>query len=1073
MRLIVANFLIPATILSQVANAIDTVDYRNKNFQIKLSQDFIIKSSVVMHGKNKILHPLHVDDLNGILTLHDSVNFQPIIIEYKYLSDGLPKSVGPKWKRLNSINTNVDNKLEGIPKPINEQSTKNNTLFSSGTLFRNLRLSPLGSTEFDGGIQLQLSGEIVRGTMVSAVLTDQNIPIQPDGTTKDIEDLDNVHINISNEIFNLNAGDIDYVNGNINRKLVGIQNDFKSNGYTGSSVYANSKGTFKYTEFKGRDGDQGPYTLLGGTESRDIIILSGSEQVWVNGKMLTRGSNRDYIIDYSSGDITFTPKLIIDHDTDILVEYQYSNNLYKKTFIGANVNKKFRNSTFGFGLFNEDEVGYENNLSGIIKDSIVTSSSGSVQLSTVVLDSTGQYLLSDNILYYAPIPNNDKQNRYKVTFHFDANGSYVRKVSDLGKIFYEHKSEGNYEPTTEFYSPYRVFVSPKKHQYGFINYDYKINEKIDISGNFSTSIFNNNKFQKRENSIANSYYLGFKIDSLTFVKGDLDVEFRNWNRGNGYKSLGRENDVSYKRFWNLDSSISENINEIFLKTNYTFNHISESSINISKLDHKNNLSSKLDMKHKLLFKLLDESYLRILSVKRKGSFLKRTEGLLQYDKNYIKPYIFFINENTKNLISGKFLKTGVGIMMKNNDRKLNLELNYRDNQYEEVNNSGYDRSDDLISSIEYENIYSKYLKNNITYKKRIKRDLHSEKKLNYSLLDLKIGTLSKNKSTRWNVELRKEQTLANKVAVIYDSVGTGYGQYRFDKTFDTYIPDPNGAFISYNINTGERFINTNIYGSRNIYLDLDQLLPKSRVILKYNSRQDFQGTKPSLSRIFHPKIEDSSIVKSGIFDRLEILLPNFGRSKIWLDRNDLLNGIDPRGNERNNNRKFGLELNQVISKTYAIRYIATSTSFSFESKISSLRDRSFSGWMNDCILRVTFNELIDSDLGVIFGSNSGSHYERPFDAIALGAKISTKALLNSKGRFESELNYVKVKSNDAKYELPPESFEGYLEGGNFRINARVQYFYDRTTSFTLSLNTMNNYRYKNLINMQGEIRAHF
>ena len=65
-------------------------------------------------------------------------------------------------------------------------------------------------------------------------------------------------------------------------------------------------------------------------------------------------------------------------------------------------------------------------------------------------------------------------------------------------------------------------MSPKKHQYGFINYDYKINEKIDISGNFSTSIFNKNKFQKRGNRLANSYYLGFKIDSVTFVKGDLD-----------------------------------------------------------------------------------------------------------------------------------------------------------------------------------------------------------------------------------------------------------------------------------------------------------------------------------------------------------------------------------------------------------------------------------------------------------------------------------------------------------------------------------------------------------------------
>ena len=83
MRLIVANFLIHATLLSQVADAIDTVDYKNKALQIKLSQDFVIKSSIVMQGENKMLHPLHVDEVNGILTLHDSINFQRIIIEYK------------------------------------------------------------------------------------------------------------------------------------------------------------------------------------------------------------------------------------------------------------------------------------------------------------------------------------------------------------------------------------------------------------------------------------------------------------------------------------------------------------------------------------------------------------------------------------------------------------------------------------------------------------------------------------------------------------------------------------------------------------------------------------------------------------------------------------------------------------------------------------------------------------------------------------------------------------------------------------------------------------------------------
>ena len=46
--------------------------------------------------------------------------------------------------------------------------------------------------------------------------------------------------------------------------------------------------------------------------------------------------------------------------------------IFIKTFIGADINKKFRNSAFGFG-FNEDEIGYENNLPGIIKDSIIIS----------------------------------------------------------------------------------------------------------------------------------------------------------------------------------------------------------------------------------------------------------------------------------------------------------------------------------------------------------------------------------------------------------------------------------------------------------------------------------------------------------------------------------------------------------------------------------------------------------------------------------------------------------------------------------------------------------------------------
>ena len=51
----------------------------------------------------------------------------------------------------------------------------------------------------------------------------------------------------------------------------------------------------------------------------------------------------------------------------------------------------------------------------------------------------------------------------------------------------------------------------------------------------------------------------------------------------------------------------------------------------------------------------------------------------------------------------------------------------------------------------------------------------------------------------WQIKLRKEETLIQQIAVVYDSIGLGKGQYRYDSTYNSYIPDQNGSYISYNI----------------------------------------------------------------------------------------------------------------------------------------------------------------------------------------------------------------------------------------------------------------------------------
>ncbi len=53
-----------------------------------------------------------------------------------------------------------------------------------------------------------MEGNLSEDLKVSAVITDQNIPYQPEGNTQQIRDFDNVFIKLYNDQFEVIAGDI-------------------------------------------------------------------------------------------------------------------------------------------------------------------------------------------------------------------------------------------------------------------------------------------------------------------------------------------------------------------------------------------------------------------------------------------------------------------------------------------------------------------------------------------------------------------------------------------------------------------------------------------------------------------------------------------------------------------------------------------------------------------------------------------------------------------------------------------------------------------------------------------------
>ena len=340
-KIIVVGLFFVQLVLSRNIIAKDTLSLQIGKSSYSLSNNFIYPESVKIISSDLNSGLDSIDYINGIIYWnHNHEEPVDVIIAYSAIKKDLPLSVGPGWKSLPTIdsilvnNSNLNNYLK------NEQVFQNDNLYTSGTINRQLNLSTQGMSEFSGGLHLNLSGELDDNIIISAVLTDQDILLQPEGNTRDLEDIDQVYIALQHPKFTLDAGDINYRNSfgkliNINRKVVGLNYNFKNNKVRGNTLIGSTRGKYISINVMGVDGVQGPYRLRSNQGSKDISIISASEKVWVDGELMIRGANYDYVIDYSLAEITFTAKRLIHSDIDIFVEYEYVDGQYSQNVISG------------------------------------------------------------------------------------------------------------------------------------------------------------------------------------------------------------------------------------------------------------------------------------------------------------------------------------------------------------------------------------------------------------------------------------------------------------------------------------------------------------------------------------------------------------------------------------------------------------------------------------------------------------------------------------------------------------------------------------------------------------------
>ncbi len=212
-----------------------------------------------------------------------------------------------------------------------------------GTFSRGLSIGNSQDLVLNSNLNLNLLGDLGGGTTIKAIISDNNLPLQAEGNTQVLQEFDRVYMEIQKNNTMLRAGDFnefeqDFYFTKYTKKAKGVSlstqvSKNSENRFKTKATYSISRGKFNRETLAIQEGNQGPYRLSGGTGGGFYIILSGSEKVYLNGVLLTRGYDQDYIIDYNSAELSFTPKHLINRDSRVIVEYEYADQSYLRSVL--------------------------------------------------------------------------------------------------------------------------------------------------------------------------------------------------------------------------------------------------------------------------------------------------------------------------------------------------------------------------------------------------------------------------------------------------------------------------------------------------------------------------------------------------------------------------------------------------------------------------------------------------------------------------------------------------------------------------------------------------------------------
>ncbi len=553
-----------------------------------------------------------IDAVNAILTLKkipDTTNLEVVYRVFPYKLNGVSRRYVYDSIRNNFIAQPTSNK-NGNAAALQSSFFDFGTMQYNGSFGRSIGFGNSQDVVVNSQFNLQLNGLIGDSIQLAAAITDNNIPIQPDGTTQQLNEFDRVWLQFKKNDWEVNLGDIDLRQNrnyflNFYKRLQGISyartSSFgaqsKNNLLLSGAI---AKGKFTRNIFDGLEGNQGPYRLRGVNNEIYFIVLAGTERVFIDGIAMQRGEDQDYVINYNTAEVTFTPRRMITKDSRIQIEFEYAERSYLNSMLyGTNeftVSKKlvvhlsaYSNSDAKNSPINQlldiKQRAFLNGIGDSIQKAFYPNATLDTFSATKILYAQVDTVVNGQTFIAYVYSTNPDSARYNLSFIEVGfgKGNYINLFNGAnGKVYQwvaplNGQLQGNYEPAT-------FLVTPKKQQVFAAGLFYDLDNNTNTSGEIALSNYDFNALSnkdKGDNKDVAVRILASRVFQLQSKKG-LQIKANGGYEmaGKNFRPIERLRTPEFYRDWGLQYQ-PPNANEQLPTANIELKDANNNSVSLA------------------------------------------------------------------------------------------------------------------------------------------------------------------------------------------------------------------------------------------------------------------------------------------------------------------------------------------------------------------------------------------------------------------------------------------------------------------------------------------------------------